>query len=164
MSGPIRVVFDCNVFFQSLISPFGPAGACLDAVRQDKLLLFVSRQVFDELRHVCLRPAIATRFRLTEARVDAFVMAVEKLGAFVDVIPHVFDYERDPDDAHYVDLAVAANARLIVSRDNDLLALSNADDPAGADFQRRFPGLEILTPEAVLSRLKEGEDDSSRST
>jgi putative PIN family toxin of toxin-antitoxin system len=161
MSEPDRVVFDCNVYFQSLISPAGPAGECLNAVRQGRLLLFASRQVFEELRDVCLRPTIAARFRLTEGRVDAFVSDVEKLGTFVEDIPHVFDYERDPDDAHYVDLAVATGARLIVSRDNDLLALNNADEPAGADFQRRFPDLEILTPDEVLSRLKVGDDDTS---
>jgi predicted nucleic acid-binding protein len=34
----------------------------------------------------------------------------------------VFEYERDTDDAHYIDLAVACRAKLIVSRDRDLRA------------------------------------------
>jgi len=154
MNEPERVVFDSNVFFQALISAGGPAGSCLAAVEHGDVFLFVSRLVFAELRDVCLRPHIARRFRLSETRIDAFILDAQKCSTIIENIPHVFEYPRDPDDAHYVDLAVAARARLIVSRDNDLLALKNAADPIGADFQRRFPDLAILTHEELLIRLR----------
>ena len=70
-------------------------------------------------------------------------------------MPSVFEYERDPDDAHYVNLALAANARLIVSRDNDLLALGDQSKLDGRDFAKRFPTLSILTPPAFLQRMDE---------
>lgn len=68
-------------------------------------------------------------------------------------VPQVFTYERDPDDAHYVDLAVAAKASLIVSRDKDLLALQDPTNPGAIIFQRRFPGISVLTPTELLFRL-----------
>ena len=71
----------------------------------------------------------------------------------IDDVPHVFDLPRDPKDAHFVDLAVAARAKLLVSRDNDLLSLSDPTTPEGRDFAARFPGLEILTLPQLLARI-----------
>jgi predicted nucleic acid-binding protein len=68
-------------------------------------------------------------------------------------VPPIFEYPRDPDDAHYVDLAIAADAKLIVSRDNDLLSLRDPATVAGQDFLSRFPLLLILTPPEALRLL-----------
>ena len=82
-------------------------------------------------------------------------------ATFVDVVPHVFDFPRDPKDAHYVDLAVAASAKLIVSRDKDLLSLADESTPEGQDFKARFPGIAILTPPAMLQMLDENQAPST---
>jgi predicted nucleic acid-binding protein len=60
---------------------------------------------------------------------------------------------RDPDDAHYVNLALAADARLIVSRDRDLLDLMDSAKPEAAEFQSRFPALRILDPVGFLREI-----------
>jgi predicted nucleic acid-binding protein len=64
-----------------------------------------------------------------------------------------FEFPRDPKDARYVDLALAAQAKLIVSRDLDLLFLGDPSTPEGRDFQARFPDVEILTPTELLRLL-----------
>ncbi len=150
---PERVVFDCGVFFQSLIAPRGPAGLCLSAASDGKLQLFVSNYVLAELRDVCSRPQLAGRFKLTPERIAKFIGHIKEAAIELDNVPHVFDYPRDPDDEHYVDLAVVAQARLIVSRDNDLLALENPKSKTGRTFHERFPELSILTPDQMLKRL-----------
>jgi putative PIN family toxin of toxin-antitoxin system len=155
MSAAEKVVFDCNVYFQCLISDRGPAAQCFAACQQGTLALITSQRIIHEFRVVCLRPSIARRFRLTETRMDAFIAEILSTAAIIDDIPHVFDYERDPNDAHYVDLAVACQAKIIVTRDRDLLALGDPRDPFGAAFQRRFPEISILTPVEMLMRLKE---------
>jgi predicted nucleic acid-binding protein len=125
MTARDRVVFDCNVYFQAMISPFGPAGQLLAkaVIRQIDLFLF-----FDK---------------------------VTTIATLIESVPSVFTYSRDPDDAHYVDLAVAAGAKLIVSRDKDLLSLADVTTPEGQDFRMRFPDIEILTPPALLRMLEE---------
>ena len=63
-------------------------------------------------------------------------------------MPPVFSYPRDPKDEPYVNLAVAAGLRYLVSRDKDLLDLMQ--DPS---FQQRFPDLMILDPVTFLRAL-----------
>jgi uncharacterized protein len=149
-----RVVFDCNVYFQAIISRNGPASLCFSAAQDRRLQLFASSRIIEELEDVCLRPHISRRFRLTESRVAAFVAEIEIAATFVGDVPRVFDFARDPDDSHYVDLAVASRARLIVSRDRDLLALNDPHDSDGCEFQRRFPDVSIVTPVELLADLR----------
>ncbi|MCI0335602.1 MAG: putative toxin-antitoxin system toxin component, PIN family [Planctomycetes bacterium] len=139
-----RVVFDCNVYFQAAISLHGPAAKCFAAAQEGKLLLFVSQQVIDEFRDVCLRPTLARRFALTEERVDAWISAIKTVAVCWESVPHVFDLQRDPEDAHYIDLAAACHAKLIVSRDRDLLALNDPLNPEAVAFRKRFPEISIL--------------------
>ena len=95
---------------------------------------------------------------LVPAVVDGIVQeAIEAIGAaavLIDPVPVAFEYARDPDDAHYINLAVAADAELIVSRDKDLLDLMDPGSLDGADLKRRFPKLTILNPVQFLQRMR----------
>lgn len=153
MTSPPRVVYDCNVLLQALISSRGPAGVALDAAKQGRVELFLSQVIIDELEDVASRPHLATRFSLSDEKIADFLAALQQCSREISVVPHVFDLDRDPDDAHYVDLAVAADAKLIVSRDNDLLSLGDLTTAEGRGFAARFPELEILTPSQLLARI-----------
>ncbi len=155
MTLPERAVFDCNVLLQALISSRGPAGRLLEAAKNRKLTLFFSSYVLDELRDVALRPKVQRKYHLTPEYVERFCEELTSHATFVAVVPHVFEFPRDPDDAHYVDLAVAASAKLIVSRDQDLLSLRDLSTDDGRAFAGRFPEIEILTPPEALRRLED---------
>jgi predicted nucleic acid-binding protein len=96
---------------------------------------------------------LVRRFRLTAERIEKFMDRLRGVVTLVDEVPHVFTYPRDPKDEHYVDLAIAVGARLVVSRDRDLLALADPKDPAGRDFQARFPAISVITPIELLAAL-----------
>jgi len=66
---------------------------------------------------------------------------------FVEHPPSVYQHPVDPKDSHYVDLAVACNAKLIVSRDTHQLNLMNPLKLGASEFQARFPTLAVLQPE-----------------
>lgn len=155
MTTPERVVFDCNVFFQALTSPRGPARRLLGNAASGELTLFVSAPTLDELADVASRPRLVEKYGLEPAVVADFIAHIRSFSTFLDSIPHVFDFPRDPQDAHYVDLAVAADAKLIVSRDKDLLSLRDLATADGRDFHARFPGLLVLTPPELLALLTE---------
>ena len=159
MKKPTRVVFDCNVYFQAFLSESGPAGRLLQGVHDGRLKLYLSQLVLDELRDVLARPHLVQKFKFTAERVESFMSSLVELGTLSADVPHVFDFPRDPDDAHYVDLALAVDAKLIVSRDKDLLSLTDATTTEGRDFMTRYPLLQILTPPGALQLL----DDVSQS-
>jgi len=154
MTDSTRVVFDCNTFLQALASPEGPAGQCVQLAIDRKINLFVSPSVLEELREVTSRPKVITRLRLHTNRVEEFFEAIEIAATLLVGFPEVFSYPRDPDDAHYVNLALAADAKLIVSRDRDLLDLMDLTKVEAADFQKRFPALRILNPVEFLFEIR----------
>jgi len=86
---PERVVFDCNVYFQSLISPKGPAGACLAAAQQGQLQLFVTDHIFQELIEVCSRPHLVDRFGFTPEQLNRFALKIRRVAEVVTEVSHV---------------------------------------------------------------------------
>ena len=134
-----RVVFDCNTFLQAIGSPEGPAGRCVQLAIDGAVSLFVSPPVLEELRDVASRPKVVAKLHLVAERVEEFLEAIEIAATVLDGFPESFELPRDPDDAHYIDLALAAGAKLVVSRDRDLLDLMDADKPGSLDFHARFP-------------------------
>lgn len=153
MSQADRVVYDCNIFVQALISPRGPAAVCVDLAIKQKVALFLSNAVIEEIRDVAQREPLFSRFRLTEKKVENFLAPILTNATMLDDYPHVFDYPRDPDDELYIDLAAACQAHLIASRDRDLLALNDISTVDGQRFRAQFPDLLILNPEQLLARI-----------
>jgi putative PIN family toxin of toxin-antitoxin system len=149
-----RAVFDCMVFLQEAARDTGPAAASLQQVREGLVELFLSPQLVGEVRDVLTRPRTQQKFPdLTPERVEVFLRDVEGMARMLAEVPGVFTYPRDPKDELYVNLALAAGARYLVTWDHDLLDLMNEQTPEGQDFRGRFPGLIILTPVAFLSAL-----------
>lgn len=154
MTASIRVVFDCNIYFQALISPSGPSGLCLSHALAGRVRLFCSEFVINEIQSTTRHPKLREKFAtLTDAAIKALINDIERVGTFIDVFPEPFQYTRDPDDAHYVNLALAAQAKYVVSRDNDLLDLMNMARAEAREFRSRFPSLEIIEPPHLLREL-----------
>jgi uncharacterized protein len=147
-----KVVFDCVVFAQALINPKGPAAACLAFAQQGRVVVFVSDYVLQEIRE--LPQKINPRFGVTSERVDGLIQELAKFAQVVDQIAEVYIHPVDSDDSHYVNLALAAGAKLIASRDRHLLDLMDSAKPHSQDFQLRFPSLRITTPESLIASLR----------
>lgn len=64
-------------------------------------------------------------------------------------MPAVISHSRDPDDEPYLNLALAARAHYLVSRDNGLLDLMQNED-----FRSRYPELRIVEPIDLLRDLR----------
>lgn len=151
--GP-RVVFDCNIFFQALISPNGPSGRCIAFALDGTIELLCSTRIVQELRETATATKIRAKFsRITDTAVELLIENIERAATFLNNVPEIFEYPRDPDDAHYVNLALAAKASYVVSRDNDLLDLMDPTCPESVAFRQKFPDLEIIEPVAFLHHL-----------
>lgn len=149
-----RVVFDCNVFLQALLNPTGIAAQCTKLVDDQEIVLFVSAAVLREVSEVLRRP----RFQmlsphLTSERIETFLEDINNKAIPLMNVPEEFRFERDPKDEPYINLAIVARAKYLVSYDKDLLDLMNSATESGRVFQRRYPMLKIVEPLVFLKEI-----------
>ena len=155
---PKRVVFDANLFIQSLLSGRGPSFACLELISQGRVILCVTESILAEVEEVLRRLSQKAKYQkhLSADTIEAFMVLIRARAEIQPEPPHVFDLERDKDDEVYIDLAVAVGAVYLTSRDNDLLDLMDPSTATGTEFHERFPDLTILDPVDFLRRMREG--------
>jgi putative PIN family toxin of toxin-antitoxin system len=150
-----RVVFDCNVYLQAAVRQGGPAYACVEMAESGIFTLLVSAEVLSEVANVLSRPSVRQKFTaLTDDNVHAYLRNVYAVAQLVHNIPTEFAFPRDPKDEPYINLAIAARADVIVTRDNDLLSLSTGADDLGRDFRARYPLINVIDPVEFLRRVR----------
>jgi putative PIN family toxin of toxin-antitoxin system len=153
MSEPVRVVYDCNVFLQFLLNRNGPSGRCLELAFEGRVQLYVSDAVLAEL-HDLPAKRVAIEMGIGAGQIRALIDALKFCSIHLHDVPSVFVHPVDPDDSHYIDLAIAADARIVVSRDRHLLNLVNPAKPWGDVFRPRFPHLCVLAPQNLLRDME----------
>jgi len=154
-----RVVFDCNVLLQAVAREKSVAAKCLNFAESGLIQLCVSREVLAEVEDVLNRPEIRAHFPdLSDEIVGAFLKRLQKLSVLVRLVPKEFSYPRDEDDEPYINLAVAAGANFIISRDRDLLDLMTGYTNECKEFRQRFRSLKVIEPIGFLKLLEESED------
>ena len=134
---PPKVAFDCNIFVQALINLNGPAGRCVQKVRDGELALFVSPFVLAEIREI--HNKIPAKYGVTANQTEELARAVAMFATIFTDVPEFFRHPYDPDDSAYVNLALKADAQLIVSRDRHLLMLADVTRKEGQEFKPAFP-------------------------
>jgi predicted nucleic acid-binding protein len=108
--------------------------------------------VLAEVREIHLKtPA---KYGISAEQTDELARAIASYATVVTDVPSIYVHPYDPDDSHYVNLALKADARLIVSRDRHLLMLADPTREEARDFKVRFPALRILDPVQLLDELK----------
>jgi predicted nucleic acid-binding protein len=76
-----RVIFDCNVLLQALLSGSGANFRCVRLVEERKITLLLSPECLKEARHVLTRPfVVAKNPQVTSERVDAFLAGLAYLA------------------------------------------------------------------------------------
>jgi putative PIN family toxin of toxin-antitoxin system len=159
-TAPPRVVFDCGVFLQAVLRETSPAGACIDLVDTGAVDLVISQPVFAEIQDVLQRPELKPRRRgrLTDAMVQEILDWIHDHAVWIEDVPQAFHYQRDPDDEPYLNLAIAAGASYLVSRDKDLLDLEPSSSQPGEALRHLLPALVIVDPVEFLRRFSAAED------
>lgn len=136
----MRAVIDTNVLLSALLWR-GPPHALLEQARNGTVTLLTSPALLAELAEVMARAkfnVILARSNTSRAQTLA---QLRQLAEVIDPPALAKPVCRDPDDDAVLALAIAAQADLIVSGDDDLLSLT------------RFEGIPILTPVQALERV-----------
>ncbi|MGH8248411.1 MAG: putative toxin-antitoxin system toxin component, PIN family [Gammaproteobacteria bacterium] len=132
------------------MSKRGPAYQALKLVEDQEIELLLSDAILSEVAEVLNRPQFRAKFPgLNDEVVSQFLSHLRSVGFLVEAVPDAVQLLRDPDDEPYVNLAIAAKARYLVTRDLDLLDLPTAN--SGLELP---PDLRILTPVAFLTEIK----------
>ena len=132
------IVIDTQVVMDWLVFRDARVQALTAAVTTGALRWLVAPAMRDEIRHVLGRgiaASYAPDLAFIEAQFDAHALHVDA----ADPQPLAGRLVcRDPDDQKFIDLALARQARWLISRDKAVLALAK---------RARLRGLAIVTPE-----------------
>ena len=132
------IVIDTQVVMDWLVFRDGHVQALAAAVSTGALRWLVAPEMRDELRHVLGR-GVAARYSPDLAFIEARFEELAVIVASAEPQPLATRLVcRDPDDQKFIDLALSAKARWLISRDKAVLALAK---------RAKLRGLAIVTPE-----------------
>ena len=128
-------MLDANVVFAG-VGWRGEAHTCLVAMAKRRITVFATLEILDEVR--ALVAERGSNFKHAPHNLLTWYYGGVKL---VEPAPLGKQRSRDAKDDPYLACALAAGAKFIVSRDNDLLVM-----------KKPF-GIQILTPRELLAKL-----------
>ncbi len=138
----MRIVVDTNVFISACIGR-GSASRVIEACLLRQATPFISAALLNEYRDVISRENIFKTPRLDERQrgllLRAFVSRCQWQTVFYKWRPNLSDEA----DNHVMELAIAANAAMIVTH--------NVRDFLHSDL--KFPQIEIIRPAQLMERL-----------
>lgn len=144
-----RLVIDTNVTLDLLLFDSQIAAPLLAAVMDGRAEWLTAPYCRDELTRVLAYP----EFRLTAEQQDAICQryaaltsCCDQIAPLPETLPGPLPRCKDPDDQPFLELAVAAGADLLVTRDNALLRLRKRVGTLGLPLQ-------ILEPTPAIARL-----------
>ncbi len=120
MAAGERVIADTNVLVSRFILPQSISAQAIRRVELDSILLF-SDATMMELADVMARSRF-DRYVSRENR-ERFVLELCSIVDFVPIIQTVLEY-RNPDDDKILEVALNGRADLIITGDEDLLAMN----------------------------------------
>ena len=131
----MNVVADTNVVI-SAIFWLGESRRCLALWAKRRFHLALTVPVFEEYGEVARRVAV----KIPEVNPELWLNWIERKAKVYEPAAVGKQRSRDRDDDPFLACALASGAKVIISKDNDLLVL-----------KKPF-GIEILTPRQFLSR------------
>jgi len=132
----MNVVADTKVVVSAIFWP-GESRACLALWARRRFTLAVSVAILEEYGEVAHRLAR----RLHQVNPEPWLEWIERRARVYEPAPLGRPRSRDPEDDQFLACALASGAKLIVSKDKDLLAL-----------EKPF-GIEVLLPRQFLARV-----------
>jgi len=120
-----------------------------------EIKLYVSEPILEEVRKVLNRAEVRAMLpQITDVRVEALFRRIDRKAVSLRHVPRLFEYSRDSKDEPYLNLAIAAKADVLVSRDRDLLDLMTAHDSESKQFRQRFRSLKVIRPDDLLRKVQ----------
>jgi uncharacterized protein len=136
----VRAVIDTNILVRALINRAGTVRPLLMALDAGLYTIILSSALLTELTRVLRRPRMRARYGISEDDIGDLLQLLVRRGEIVTPV-RTIRVCRDPRDDMFLEAAVAGDANVIVSGDEDLLVL------------HPFESIPIVGPAAFLSML-----------
>ena len=127
----MRAVLDTCVLVSAFLTPAGYPGQILRLWNADLFELVVSPPMIEELSNVLRRPRIKGKYGYSAQDVKAFLQAIDQNAAEVNIAKATIDLCRDPDDNIVLETSIIAEAKYLVSRDDDVKRDKSVIDTMG---------------------------------
>jgi uncharacterized protein len=138
-------VIDTSIIVRALLNPRGTVWPVLEQLRAGRFTLVYSAPILQELLLVLRRPRMRDRYEIDEDTIEGVRRLITERG--VEVTPtRAIRVCRDPRDDIFLEAAVAGDADVIASGDEDLLVL------------HPFEGIPIVRLGTFLAMLNAGAD------
>jgi putative PIN family toxin of toxin-antitoxin system len=123
----IRAVFDTNLLVSYLLTHRPPVATLVDFhLARDDFMLVTAAELLAELDRVLTYSKLQEYYSEADrTRFVALVMALSEIVDLPETVPRIC---RDPDDDRVITCAVVGEADVIVSGDDDLVALGRVSE------------------------------------
>jgi len=122
-----------------------------ELVEKGEVRVFITEAILAEIEDVLNRPKLRRKYSvLTDEKIAGVLQSVRAHTVVIENTNQIYAFERDPNDEVFINLALACEAKFIVSRDNDLLDLRKDES-----FKISFPQLRIVSPAEFLEIYRE---------
>lgn len=128
----MKVVFDTNIFISAAIKSPVAEDILELAAKTNIITLITSEGILEELRE-----KLISKFAKPEVIVEIFINRIKKFAQLVKITEKVQIVKRDPEDNKILECALAGEADLIVTADQDLIKL------------KEFRGIGIIHPKTL---------------
>lgn len=134
----LKAILDTNILI-SAIGWEGKPRQILDKCLENKFKLVISPEILEEIRDVLFRKKFNF---IDDNKKNEFILLLAEL-ADVKTATHKVDICRDKDDNKFIELALSAKAKYVVSGDDDLL------------FIKKFKGIKIISASEFLRIIED---------
>lgn len=141
----LKVVLDANIFVSALINPHGKPAQILNYVFENKIRLFTSSSIIEELERVLSYSRLMKRHGLEKEELKEFISALLSIMSLVEERKTIEVIMDDPSDNKYLSCALNAKVDFIVSGNVHLLNL------------KEYEGIRITTPAQLLEIMEREE-------
>ncbi len=134
----MRVVFDTNIYIASIFKGGFSESLINNLVTKKLITLLCSEDILQEMQN-----KLQKKFRWKETDAGDFVVYIRQISEMVKVQEAITVVTRDPDDNKILACAISGKADLIVSADQDLIAI------------KEFRGIAIIHPKTLAYTFPE---------
>jgi len=147
------VVVDTNVVYQALRSSLGASFYILSLIRNNKISLALSMQVFNEYEDVLKRPSTIKDLKLSFGDIEKILQFIAFIGKPYTTYYLFRPNLKDESDNMFIELAIVSNCNYLITNNvRDFTTKS----------ELKFQDLKVITPSDFVKMWRKNHESKSQ--